>query len=54
MLEDVFGRGELRVSSLHWQGIDRLGHGVSVEATADDGLIEAVSLPDATALVLGV
>jgi putative glutamine amidotransferase len=54
MLNDVFGSRELRVSSLHWQGIDRLGHGLAVEAIADDGLIEAVSLPDARALVMGV
>ncbi|MFR0715536.1 gamma-glutamyl-gamma-aminobutyrate hydrolase family protein [Enterobacterales bacterium BD_CKDN230030183-1A_HGKHYDSX7] len=42
------------VNSLHSQGIDRLAPGLRVEARAPDGLIEAVSMPDAPGLVLGV
>jgi putative glutamine amidotransferase len=45
---------EPRVNSLHGQGIDRLGHGLVVEAVAPDGLIEAISVKDATAFALGV
>ena len=54
LLDDIFGRRDLRVSSLHWQGVEPAGHGLAIEAVADDGLIEAVSLPDARGLVLGV
>ncbi len=42
------------VNSLHSQGIDRLAEGLRVEATAPDGLIEAVSMEDAPGFVLGV
>ena len=36
------GTNEARVNSLHGQGIERLGVGLTVEAIAPDGLIEAV------------
>lgn len=36
---------EFPVNSLHQQGIDRLGKGLHVEALAEDGLVEAISLP---------
>ncbi|MQR01948.1 gamma-glutamyl-gamma-aminobutyrate hydrolase family protein [Glaciimonas soli] len=38
------GAGELSVNSLHGQGIDRLADGLTVEARAPDGLIEAFSV----------
>lgn len=37
---------KLRVNSLHQQGIRTPGPQLRIEARADDGLIEAVSLPD--------
>lgn len=37
---------EFSVNSLHQQGIDRLGDGLHVEAVSEDGVIEAVSVPD--------
>lgn len=43
-----------QVNSIHGQGIDRLAPGLRVEALAEDGLIEAVSLPQAPAFTLGV
>jgi putative glutamine amidotransferase len=46
--------GQARVNSLHHQGIDRLGQGLRIEATAPDGLIEAVSLAGARGFLLGV
>ena len=48
------GVEELMVNSLHAQAIDRLADGLRVEAVSDDGVIEAVSMPDAKGLVLGV
>ena len=36
---------EFTVNSIHEQGIDRLAPGLTVEATAEDGLIEAISVP---------
>ena len=41
-LERLARASELTVNSLHAQGIDRLAEGLSVEATAPDGQIEAV------------
>lgn len=37
---------EFTVNSIHEQGIDQLAPGLHVEATAEDGLIEAISVPD--------
>lgn len=48
------GGGEVMVNSLHAQAIDRPGDGLFVEAISDDGVIEAVSMPDAEGFVLGV
>jgi putative glutamine amidotransferase len=42
------------VNSLHGQGIDRLAPGLAVEAVAEDGTIEAVSVENAAAFALGV
>ncbi len=48
------GADEAQVNSLHGQGIERLGNGLTAEASAPDGLIEAVSVKDARAFALGV
>ncbi|AXJ96890.1 gamma-glutamyl-gamma-aminobutyrate hydrolase family protein [Sphingomonas sp. FARSPH] len=54
-LAGATGTHRLRVNSVHQQGIDRLGTGLSVEATdIDDGLIEAVSARPCGGAVLGV
>ena len=52
-LQDLTGSGEILVNSLHGQGIDRLAPGLSAEATAPDGQIEAVRLNGAE-FVIGV
>jgi putative glutamine amidotransferase len=44
VLADLVGSVEVMVNSLHAQGIDRLADGLRVEATAVDGLVEAVSV----------
>lgn len=46
--------GEARVNSLHAQGIARLGDGLAVEATASDGLIEAIRVDAPDRFALGV
>ena len=33
------------INSLHWQGIDKLGDDLQIEAKAPDGLVEAFSAP---------
>ena len=48
------GAREACVNSLHGQGIARLGIGLTPEAIAADGLIEAISVTDARAFALGV
>jgi len=48
------GDDEPMVNSLHGQGIDRLAAGVTVEARADDGLIEAFTVDGARSFALGV
>ncbi|WP_010162535.1 gamma-glutamyl-gamma-aminobutyrate hydrolase family protein [Sphingomonas sp. PAMC 26617] len=55
MLARSTGRARMSVNSVHEQGIDRLGAGLTVEATAaDDGLIEAIRARPCGADVLGV
>ena len=41
-LESILGAENIMVNSLHGQGIDRLGAGLSAQAYATDGLIEAI------------
>ena len=53
MLATLIGSAEIMVNSLHSQGIDRPAPGLRIEATAPDGQIEAVTLPQAR-FVLGV
>ena len=54
LLERMSGLREAMVNSLHHQGVDRLAPGLKAEAQAPDGQIEAVSLPGASAFLLGV
>ncbi len=54
MLARLAGTGQEVVNSLHGQGIDRLGQGLVVEATAPDGTIEAVRVAAARNFALGV
>lgn len=54
LLAHVLGRAKIEVNSLHGQAIDRLAPSLRIEATAPDGVIEAVSCPGTPAFVLGV
>lgn len=48
------GAADIVVNSLHGQGVDRLGEGLVVEASAQDGLVEAFSVSGSRAFALGV
>jgi putative glutamine amidotransferase len=48
------GTEEIRVNSLHWQGIERLGQGLIVEARAPDGLIEGFRVGGAPRFAVAV
>ena len=54
VLAKGLGRERLTVNSVHYQGIGRLGEGLSIEARAPDGVIEAVSAEVNGAPVLAV
>jgi putative glutamine amidotransferase len=54
ILYRLSGLTQAMVNSLHHQGVDRLAPGLKAEAQAPDGQIEAVSLPQNGAFLLGV
>ena len=54
VLERLLPDRRYTVSSAHTQAIDRLADRLRVEATSDDGVIEAVSVKDAKAFALAV
>jgi putative glutamine amidotransferase len=43
ILKRAYKRDSLDVVSVHYQGVDTLGKGLTVEATAPDGVVEAIS-----------
>jgi putative glutamine amidotransferase len=53
-LAGVFGAGDIMVNSVHRQAVERLGSRLVVEAVAEDGTVEAVSVKDARAFAVGV
>jgi putative glutamine amidotransferase len=54
LLRELAGTDTVEVNSLHRQGIARLAEGVTVEAVADDGLIEGFRVDGAKAFALAV
>ncbi len=54
VIANALGGGTMIVNSVHFQGIDRLGDGLFVEAVADDGLIESISAKAGRARMLAV
>ena len=53
-LAGIFGAGTVPVNSVHRQAVDRVGAKLVVEAVAEDGTVEAVSVKDAKAFAVGV
>ena len=53
-LAAIMGGTSIQVNSLHRQAIDRLAEDLTVEGTAPDGTIEAVSVRGARGFTLGV
>jgi putative glutamine amidotransferase len=54
LLARLAGNQQAMVNSLHRQGIKKLAAGVTAEAVADDGLIEAFTVDSAEAFALAV
>lgn len=54
LLRKLAGQDRVQVNSLHSQAVARLGSGVTVEAVADDGLVEAFRVDSARGFALAV
>ncbi|MDE2355127.1 MAG: gamma-glutamyl-gamma-aminobutyrate hydrolase family protein [Alphaproteobacteria bacterium] len=54
VLASAYGRQSLAVNSVHFQGVDKLGPGLEIEARAPDGVIEAVFAAPNGAQILAV
>ena len=54
VLHGLAGATSVMVNSLHGQGVARLAGGVTVEAVADDGLIEAFTVDAAKGFAMAV
>jgi len=54
LLHKLTGKTTADVNSLHAQGVERLAAGVTVEAVADDGLIEGFTVDEAEGFALAV
>ena len=54
ILSDNITQGQVQVNSLHTQALERIGKNVIVEATSEDGTIEAITVRDAPGFVVGV
>jgi len=53
VLEKILGKRETMVNSIHRQGVAKLAPGLAAEATAPDGIIEAVSVKGASTFAFG-
>lgn len=54
ILAGLTEKREEKVNSVHWQGVDRVGDDLRIEAISSDGLVEAVSVNNSTSFTLGV
>lgn len=54
LFEQIAGSDRIMVNSLHWQGVRDLAPGLTVEAVAPDGVIEAFRVRNARSFAVGV
>lgn len=54
LLARLAGGTQATVNSLHHQGVERIGSGLRIEASAPDGLVEAISVEGAQQFTLAV
>jgi len=54
VLRRLAGSDRIRVNSLHSQGVRELGHGLAIEARADDGVVEAFRVEQARNFALAL
>jgi len=54
LLAELAGSTNIEVNSLHAQGVERVGEGLSVQAIAPDDLIEGLTVTDARRFAVGV
>ena len=54
ILQQAFGKSELSVNSVHFQGVSKLAPSLTIEAIAPDGLVEAFSTRIGNARVIAV
>jgi len=54
LFSKLAGADQIRVNSLHWQGIERLGKDLVVEARAPDGLIEGFQVRNSPRFAVAV
>jgi putative glutamine amidotransferase len=54
VLHEILGTHEIPVNSLHGQGVNELAPGLTVEAVAEDGLVEAFSVSISPGFTLAV
>lgn len=46
LLAEIIGSGETWVNSFHHQAVDQLGTGLEAAAVSEDGVVEAITMPD--------
>ncbi|HTY95148.1 MAG TPA: gamma-glutamyl-gamma-aminobutyrate hydrolase family protein [Steroidobacteraceae bacterium] len=54
LLRRLAGADQIRVNSLHWQGVEKLGRDLVIEARAPDGLIEGFHVRNAPRFAVAV
>tara|TARA_B110000285_G_scaffold217705_1_gene266367 strand:- start:438 stop:1208 length:771 start_codon:yes stop_codon:yes gene_type:complete len=54
VLQQLYGKSKAKVNSLHGQGVHQVGKGLRVEATSEDGLVEALTDPKGPSFNLAV